>query len=70
MLDSTLAHRTLGWSNRLQNRDAIEWTAAWYEALAAKADMRAVTLAQIETYQALRSRTGTESRQEIAGAAT
>jgi CDP-glucose 4,6-dehydratase len=52
-LDSTLARRTLGWSDRLPGQRMIAETAAWYQAWAEAADMRAVTLQQITAYEAL-----------------
>ena len=69
MLDSSLAERTLGWSNRLSNRLAIEWTAAWYDALRRSPDMRAVTLQQIADHQALPGASAVEPTPESAGAA-
>lgn len=52
-LDSSLARRTLGWSDRLPGRLMIAATAAWYRAWAQGADMRAVTTQQISDYEAL-----------------
>ena len=52
-LDSTLARRTLGWTDRLPGQRMIAETAAWYRAWAQNADMRAVTLQQITDYEAL-----------------
>jgi CDP-glucose 4,6-dehydratase len=52
-LDSTLARRTLGWTDRLPGQRMIAETAAWYRAWARDADMRAVTLRQITDYEAL-----------------
>jgi CDP-glucose 4,6-dehydratase len=52
-LDSTLARRTLGWSDRLPGQQMIAETAAWYRAWAQGADMRAVTRQQITDYEAL-----------------
>jgi len=52
-LDSALARRTLGWSDRLPGRLMIEATAAWYRAWAQGADMRTVTSRQISEYEAL-----------------
>lgn len=52
-IDSRLARRVLGWSDRLSGRRMIASTAAWYQAWAKGADMRRVTLRQIEKYQAL-----------------
>lgn len=52
-LDSSLARRALGWSDRMGGRRMIAATAAWYSAWARGADMRAVTLQQISEYEAL-----------------
>ncbi len=52
-LDSTLARRTLGWTDRLAGQRMIAETAAWYRAWSQDADMRAVTLQQITDYEAL-----------------
>jgi CDP-glucose 4,6-dehydratase len=52
-LDSTLARRALGWTDRLPGQLMIAETAAWYRAWAQNADMRAVTLQQINEYEAL-----------------
>jgi CDP-glucose 4,6-dehydratase len=49
-LEPSLARQVLGWRERLPDRAAIEATAAWYKALSAGADMRAVTLKAIEDY--------------------
>lgn len=51
-LDSTLARRTLGWRDRLSGPAAIAATAAWYRHWQAGEDMRAVTLEEIDRYQA------------------
>lgn len=50
-LNSTLAATALGWQPRLQRRQAIEWTAAWYQAHRAGADMREFSLRQIAAYE-------------------
>jgi CDP-glucose 4,6-dehydratase len=52
-LDSTLARRTLGWTDRLPGHQMIAETAAWYRAWSQDADMQAVTLQQIAAYEAL-----------------
>ncbi|HUB15743.1 MAG TPA: CDP-glucose 4,6-dehydratase [Acetobacteraceae bacterium] len=52
-IDSTLARRWLGWTDRLTGAPMIEQTAAWYRAWSEGADMRAVTLRQIRNYEAL-----------------
>lgn len=55
LLDSSLAHRELGWSPRLGLDDAVEWTVAWWRAQRAGDDMRKVSVAQIEAYEAAAS---------------
>jgi CDP-glucose 4,6-dehydratase len=52
-LDSRLARRTLGWSDRLSGTRMVATTAAWYRAWAQQQDMQAVTLAQIAEYEAM-----------------
>ena len=48
-LDSSRARSRLGWRPRVGLERTLESIAEWYSALADGADMRAVTLAQIET---------------------
>lgn len=52
-LDSRLARRTLGWTERLIDKHMIAATAAWYRAWAEGNDMRAVTLGQISEYETM-----------------
>jgi CDP-glucose 4,6-dehydratase len=49
-LDSSRARARLGWRPLLDLDAAMEATVEWYLALSAGADMRAVTVAQIETF--------------------
>lgn len=49
-VDSTKARTELGWSNRLDVHETIEWTAKWYRAWIRGEDMREATSAQIEDY--------------------
>jgi CDP-glucose 4,6-dehydratase len=51
-LDSTKARIELGWTPRWGLDEALAGIVAWYDALRAGDDMRAVTLAQIEAFQA------------------
>jgi CDP-glucose 4,6-dehydratase len=51
-LDSSKARERLGWSPTWGLDDALVGIVAWYEALRAGDDLRAVTLAQIEAFQA------------------
>jgi CDP-glucose 4,6-dehydratase len=53
-LDSGLARRELGWKPRWNLEETLRQTTAWYRAFGAGEDMRAVTLAQIQTYLAAR----------------
>ena len=50
-LDSSRAHARLGWRPPLDLASALEATVAWYSRSGAGADMRAVTLAQIDAAQ-------------------
>jgi CDP-glucose 4,6-dehydratase len=50
-LDSSRARARLGWRPPLGLETTLEATVAWYGELRAGADMRAVTLGQIETFQ-------------------
>lgn len=52
-LDSTLARDRLGWQDRLRGTQGIIWTADWYHAFTAGADIRELTLAQIAAYRNL-----------------
>jgi CDP-glucose 4,6-dehydratase len=52
-LDSAKARSRLGWRPRLDYRDAIRWTVAWYKAFHEGRDARALTLEQIRKYQEL-----------------
>ena len=51
-LDSSRARGRLGWRPLVGLDTALESIVEWYGALAERADMRAVTLRQIETFQA------------------
>lgn len=50
-LDSDLAAKTIRWQPRLSLKEAIDWTAFWYRAHREGADMRNVSLAQVEAYE-------------------
>ena len=50
-LDSTKARAQLDWHPRWSFEDSVKHTIEWYRSYAAGADMRAFTLAQIETYE-------------------
>ncbi|POR47349.1 CDP-glucose 4,6-dehydratase [Bosea psychrotolerans] len=52
-LDVTLAHETLGWSDRLKASAAIEATAAWYGAYLGGGDMRLACRREIEAFMQL-----------------
>jgi CDP-glucose 4,6-dehydratase len=49
-LSSDLARRELGWRPRLDLPDALSWTADWYRAHRAGADMPAICEDQIRRY--------------------
>ncbi len=51
-LDSSQARARLGWKPQLDLGQALEWLTDWYRAYREGDNMRAVTLAQIESYQA------------------
>lgn len=44
------AAQSLGWRSRLDARDTIDWTAAWYKGFAAGEDVQRLTLGQIKRY--------------------
>jgi CDP-glucose 4,6-dehydratase len=50
-LDCSKAHTLLGWYPRLSLDDALAWTVEWYRAANEGADLRTVTLDQIQRYQ-------------------
>lgn len=52
-LDSSKARAHLGWRPALALEEALEWIVDWHGAVAAGADARAVTLAQIAAYRKL-----------------
>ena len=52
-LSSRLAAERLGWRPLLSLEETLDWTAQWYEAHRAGADMRALTARQISAYEAL-----------------
>lgn len=52
-LNSALAAETIGWRPRLDLRQTVDWTCAWYKAWRTGADMRAFTLGQIAQYEGL-----------------
>jgi CDP-glucose 4,6-dehydratase len=49
-VDSAKAHHGLGWQSRWPVRHTLERTVDWYKAQTRAADMRALSLAQIEEY--------------------
>jgi CDP-glucose 4,6-dehydratase len=50
-LDSSLARTSLGWRDYLKEQAGIAWTAEWYRAFDAGANLRAVSLEQIAAYR-------------------
>ncbi len=57
-LDSSKAREQLGWAPAWGLEEALAGIVQWYRALAAGEDMRAVTLAQIESFGATRAAPG------------
>ena len=55
-LDASRARRDLGWAPLLDFDEMIAWTADWYRAFAGGADMRAVTLEQVDRFLGQRVR--------------
>jgi CDP-glucose 4,6-dehydratase len=51
-LDSSLAHSELGWKPRWPLYEALAQTVAWYQASIQGADLAAISLDQIRTYEA------------------
>ena len=54
-LDSRKAELAFGWQNRMQFRDALQWTVAWEKQVRAGEDARMVTIAQISEFERLSS---------------
>ena len=54
-LDIGKAQRRLGWKPSWDLERSLEKTVAWYQAYAARADMRSVSLGQIEQFEAARA---------------
>lgn len=52
-LDSSRARIELGWKPRLTTEAALDWTVEWYRARRDGADMREITLSQLEAYEKL-----------------
>ena len=52
-VDPAKAQQRLGWRARLGVREAVDWTTDWYRRYLAGGDARALTLEQIERYQAV-----------------
>jgi CDP-glucose 4,6-dehydratase len=50
-LDSSKAQAKLAWKCRLNLEDALAWTVEWYKSYAQGAEMRPLTLAQIDRYR-------------------
>lgn len=50
-LDSSRARSALGWRPRLSLDEALAWTVEWYRAQSEGAEMREVTVQQIESYE-------------------
>ena len=49
-LDTSQAQALLGWSPLLDFEQSVAWTVDWYRAFAAREDMRALTIRQVESY--------------------
>jgi CDP-glucose 4,6-dehydratase len=49
-LDSSLARRALGWSERYRGNTVLEVTSDWYRKFLKRADMRAVSIAEIDAF--------------------
>jgi len=52
-LDASMARSYLGWQPRLPLAQSLGWIVEWYRAFDAGADLRSLTLTQIERYEAL-----------------
>ncbi|MEW9700321.1 CDP-glucose 4,6-dehydratase [Paenibacillus sp. SI8] len=52
-LDCSKAKSRLGWKPHLDTKEAIQWTVDWYQTYAGGADVREMTLRQIEAYERL-----------------
>jgi CDP-glucose 4,6-dehydratase len=54
-VDASKARARLAWRSRMRLDDALDWTVEWYQAQHGGAAAAAITLAQIERYEALGS---------------
>lgn len=52
-LDCSKAHSLLGWAPKLSLATALEWIIEWYRGYRQQADMRTLTEAQIERFEAM-----------------
>ena len=52
-IDASLARERIGWTPRLDVREAVEWTASWYRAHAEGGTAQSLCLDQIRRYAAL-----------------
>lgn len=52
VLDSDLAHQELGWDNRLDLAETVDWTADWYKAVAEGASALEASQAQVREFVA------------------
>jgi CDP-glucose 4,6-dehydratase len=68
-LDSSKARTLLGWRPALELNEALGWIVEWYEAYRDGAEMREVTLGQIQAFAALNpgATTPKESEKQLAG---
>ena len=57
-LDCSKANLQLGWQPRWQIAEALDATVAWYKAYQAQQNVRDMTIAQINSYQAAQAETG------------
>ncbi|MCW2314979.1 CDP-glucose 4,6-dehydratase [Rhodoblastus acidophilus] len=68
-LDASKAREKLGWTPLLSFDETVEWTARWYRAHAAGADLRALTFDQLDAYLGQRVRLTSPFSKQDRGAA-
>ena len=67
-LDATRAREILGWTPLLDFDAMIEWTAAWYRGFLDEADMRGLTMTQVDAFLGKRVRLTLPTKRDVKNA--